>query len=75
MTSPPPAGVERSIQVRLNNLSLAGGRPEHGWLVFDVEPGQLAVGENLVGVSADDPSRDKEEALRVELLELDVRYR
>ena len=73
-TVPPSKATAKKIEVRINNLLLGQPKVESGWLLFDVKPVQLAVGENLVGVRVKD--RDpKAERLSIEKLELSVRYR
>jgi len=72
---PPAKGIEKSIEVRLNNLSLGEGRIEAGWIVFDVKPVQLALGENLVGIRVKSRPKDARQPLIVEKLELHMRYR
>ena len=72
-TTPPKRGIERDVEVRLNNIPLDVGREESSWLLFDVAPSTLAVGENLVGVRVG--GRLGGEAMLVEKLELAVTYR
>ena len=68
------SGIPRCAPKIVNNLLLGQPKVESGWLLFDVKPVQLAVGENLVGVRVKD--RDpKAERLSIEKLELSVRYR
>ena len=45
-------GVERAVQVRLNNAPLAQADTAGGWLVFAVPYDALARGENLLGIGA-----------------------
>ena len=74
-TSGMARGMEKRVEVRINNLNLGTARVDSGWLAFDVKPDQLALGKNLVGVRvADRPAEIFEEVL-IEKLELTVRYK
>ena len=73
-TSPPRKGIEKRLQARINNIPLGQPRVEGGWLVFAVDPMALAVGENLVGVCLDQPESSGTRQVRIEKLELHVRY-
>ena len=74
-TSGMARGIEKRVEVRINNLNLGIARVDAGWLEFKVKPDQLALGKNLVGVRvADRPSENSEEVL-IEKLELMVRYK
>ena len=73
-----PAGqalTAELIEVRINNLLLGPGRVEAGWLVFPVEPIQLAVSDNLVGVRVTNRPPEVREEIHIEKLELHVDYR
>ena len=70
-----PIGIEKLVEVRINNLLLDEARMEGGWLVFPVKARQLAVGENLVGVRIVTPRPDEGEPISIEKLELHVDYR
>ena len=73
-TSGMARGIEKRVEVRINNLNLGTARVEAGGLEFKVKPDQLALGKNLVGVRvADRPAEISEEVL-IEKLELMVRY-
>ena len=73
-TEPPQKGIERDVEVRINNIPLEAAREEQGWLLFDVAPESLGVGEALVGVRVSGrPERG--EAMLLEKLELSVVYR
>lgn len=50
LNKPPANGIEAQIECRLNNLLLPQAAVENGWLVFRVDPRQLAPGNNLVGL-------------------------
>ena len=72
-TSPPRAGIETRLEVRLNGVLVDEGRVEEGWVVFSPDPDLFAVGENLIGIlakgrKADDP------AMTVEKVEVRVDY-
>ena len=74
-TSGMARGIEKRVEVRINNLNLGAARVDSGWLEFKVKPDQLAPGKNLVGVRvADRPAEISEEVL-IEKLELTVRYK
>ncbi len=72
---PPASGIERLIEARINNSPLGPARVKDGWLVFAVEPWQLAAGDNLVGVRVTARPPDAGEEIFIEKLELHVRYR
>ena len=73
--TPPARGIEKEIEVRLNNLLLEAPRVDDGWLVFRVDPVQCAVGDNLVGVRVKSRPPGTSARLLVEKLELHVDYR
>ena len=73
-TSPPERGIEKHIEVRVNNCRLGQAREEDSWLVFPVQPDQLAAGENLVGVRVTRRPPGISEGILVEKLELAVSY-
>lgn len=75
LNSPPANGIDEHIEVRINNLLLSRARIEKGWLAFPVEPQQLAVGDNLVGVRVTERPTDAEAEISIEKLELHVDYR
>jgi hypothetical protein len=72
---PPLKGIERRIEVRVNNLKLELPRVEEGWLIFDLRPQQLAWGENLIGVRVSNHPPDHRQEIRIEKVELKVGYR
>ena len=72
---PPATGYEKTLEVRINNLLLKSPRVEHDWLLLDVQPIQLAVGDNLLGISWKSPDATQKQSLQVELVELDVNYK
>ena len=65
----------QTIEVRINNILLGPARIEAGWLVFPVEPRQLAVGDNLVGVRVVRRPPGVPGQISIEKLELHVDYR
>ena len=71
---PPAKGVENLIEVRINNLLLGPARVATGWLVFPVQPRQLAVGDNLVGVRVTERPPDVRDQISIEKLELHLKY-
>lgn len=72
--SPPATGIEKLIEARINNIPLGPATVEEGWLIFAVEAGMLAVGENLVGVRVTHRPPDLRKEILIEKLELHVRY-
>jgi hypothetical protein len=88
--TPPAKGIEKLIEVRINNILLgtatieggeelvmqAGDNVDDGigWLAFPVEPKQLAVGENLVGVRVTSRPEGARDEIIIERLELHVDY-
>jgi len=73
---PPAKGIEKLIELRLNNISLGQSAADGGWLVFDdVNPRLFAVGENLVGLRVSDRPEDAQDEILVEKLEVQVVYR
>lgn len=88
--TPPAKGIERLIEVRINNILLGPATIEGGdlvlmqagddfqegmgWLAFPVDPRQLAVGENLVGVRVTSRPAEVREEIIIERLELHVDY-
>lgn len=71
---PPKKGIEKSIEVRVNNLLLDSVQIEEGWLTFPVAAWQLAVGKNLIGVRVVNRDIDIQDELRIERVELRVEY-
>lgn len=71
----PVRGIEKLIEVRINNILLGSARVDKGWLVFSVQPRCLAVGDNLVGVRVPQRPPDVRDQIRIEKLELHVNYR
>jgi hypothetical protein len=76
LTNTPPArGIEKTIEVRLNNIKLDTAHPEGGWLVFQHLPSDLfSVGENLVGVRVFSRHPDTQHEISIEKLEVHVNY-
>lgn len=73
---PPVKGIQKRIEVRINNALLPEPSVEDGWLVFkSVKPELFAVGENLVGVRVAGRAPDAKRPLSIEKLELHVDYR
>ncbi len=75
---PPPLytakGIEKQVEVRMNNLLLDSARMEEGWLVFPVKPKQLALGDNLVGVRMTERTPPNAPEISIEKLEVRVKY-
>jgi hypothetical protein len=74
MNKPPAKGIEGQIECRLNNLLLPSATVEQGWLVFKVDPRQLAVGDNLVGLRLTKPVVTGAEKV-IERIELHITHR
>ena len=68
-------GSPADLEVRVNNLLLEAAGREGDWQVFPVQPDQLAVGGNLVGVKLVDQLSQASGPIRVEKLELHIDYR
>ena len=74
-TQPPRKGIEQDVEVRVNNILLPQAREQHGWLLFEMTPVQLATGGNLVGVRVlNRPSGGVAKEVLVEKLEISVTY-
>ncbi len=72
---PSRKGIEKRLQLRIHNSLLAAPVLEDGWLVFhDLNPRLFAVGDNLIGAVLSQSTSDLEESIRIEKLELQVRY-
>lgn len=71
---PAAKGIERQIDCRINNIPLAGGVVENGWLTYKVDPRLLAVGENLIGLRLSNPPSGRHVEMLVERVELGVKY-
>ena len=72
---PPAADYEKTIEIRLNNLLLKRPCVENDWLLLDVQPIHLAIGDNLLGICWKSPDAGQKQILQVELVELDVNYK
>jgi len=72
---PPSKDVNEHIEVRINNILLERAVIERGWLMFKVQPKQLAVGDNLVGIRLTERAAGAVEPMLVEKVELHVKYR
>ena len=70
---PPATGIARQIEVRVNNGLLPSGASANGWLVYEVDPLAIAVGDNLIGIRFEGRGAE-DAAVIVEKLELHVRY-
>ncbi len=72
---PPGKGIEKRLQLRVHNRLLPEPVLEDGWLVFHgLNPRLFAVGNNLIGAVLSRHPSDREESVRIEKLELQVRY-
>jgi hypothetical protein len=74
-TIPAAKGIEDQIELRLNNALLGRPTADQGWLVFKAQPGQLAVGNNLIGLRVSERPPDAQGEISVEKLEVHVTYR
>jgi len=72
---PLPKKMVSKVEVRLNNVPLGAPEVEAGWLEFAVQPKQVALGSNLVGVHVKDLPAGRTDDMQIERLELHVRYR
>ena len=68
-------GIEDQIELRLNNALLDRPTADQGWLVFKAQPGQFAVGNNLIGLRVSERPPDAQGEISVEKLEVHVAYR
>ena len=69
---PPLKGIEKRLEVRLNNVPLSKPAIEHGWLLYPVQPQVAALGENLVGLRVTGRRAAAREEIVIEKLELHV---
>ena len=67
-TTPLKHRTATHLEVRLNNIRLALHGNEDGWLVYPVEPVQLATGSNLLTFRLDDEDAE----ISIEKIELDL---
>jgi len=70
---PPERGIVEQVEIRLNNLLLGRGTENEGWLVFNVDPRQLATGENLVGIRLVNRDISTDHHVTIEKLEISLR--
>ena len=69
---PPAIGIERHVEVRLNNALLETSSVDDGWLVFEARPVQLATGDNLVGIKLTEMEPGARGRVTIEKLEIHV---
>ena len=73
---PPRKGIEKRLEVRINNFLLEAPAIEDGWLVFrDIDSNLFALGKNLIGVRVAGRSTEARQPLTIEKFELHVNYR
>jgi hypothetical protein len=73
---PPQKGIEKRLEVRINNLLLNEPAIEAGWFIYrDLDPQVFALGTNVVGVRVSGRSHEMSAPMTIEKLELDVDYR
>ena len=70
--SPPALGIEKHMELRLNNALLEASPVEDGWLVFQALPAQLATGDNLVGLKLTGMKQKARGRVTIEKLEIHV---
>ena len=75
VNEPPVQGIEKGIEVRLNNLLLENASTDDGWLTFPVRARQVAPGDNLIGIRLKHVSEGSGGKIRVEKVELHLHYR
>ena len=69
---PPAIGIERHVDVRLNNALLELSSVDDGWLVFQALPAQLATEDNLVGIKLTEMEPRARGRVTIEKLEIHV---
>ena len=74
MNAPTAKGIEKHLELRLNNVLLAEFHIEGGWLVVPARPRQFARGDNLIGVSLTGRPHDTQNEIFIEKLEVHVCY-
>ena len=67
--------ANKNIGVRINNIELKDPCMRNGWVLFNLDPTYLAVGENLVGVHLLNSKVKKNRLLEIEKLEIHVVYK
>ena len=72
---PPRQGIEKEIEMRLNGALLPQPKVRNGWLNYRPQWKQLVAGTNLLGIRRNKPVADSVPKMRVEKVELTVRYR
>ncbi|MDO8685846.1 MAG: hypothetical protein Q7J78_04150 [Clostridiales bacterium] len=71
---PPVSGIEEHIEIRLNNILLYKATVDKGWLIYEVQPKQLATGNNLIGIRIIEQQTDMSDEITIEKLEIHVKY-
>ena len=69
------AAIKEQIEASINGVLLGRPSVEQGWLVFKLQPKQLAKGENIVGLRVKEWPPEAQEEIRIQKLEVRVRYR
>ena len=72
--SPPAKGIEDRIELRVNNSLLERPSVERGWLAFQAQPNQFALGDNLIGLRLTQRSPEVRDEMLIEKLEVHVKY-
>ena len=73
--NPLDKSANKNIGVRINNIELKDPCMRNGWVLFNLDPTYLAVGENLVGVHLLNSKVKKNRLLEIEKLEIHVVYK
>lgn len=73
--NPLDKSANKNIGVRINNIELKNPCMRNGWVLFNLDPTYLAVGENLVGVHLLNSKVKKNRLLEIEKLEIHVVYK
>ena len=72
---PPARSVVDEIELRVNGALLRKPAVEGGWLVFVAAAEHFAVGDNLIGILSLSGRDSAESPMRVEKLEVHLKYR
>lgn len=73
MNEPPAPQIAQQLGVRINNCLLQSWHLVDGWLVYDVIPAAVAIGDNLIGLRIEGRGAGLA-PVSVEKLELLIRY-
>ena len=73
MNEPPAPQIAQQLGVRINNCLLQSWHLVDGWLVYDVNPAAVAIGDNLIGLRIEGRGAGFA-PVSVEKIELLIRY-